>query len=166
MFGVLIFLLTCAGCSKEKSTADLILVQEKYDDGKLKEIYTIKLKKDGTKIKEGAYLLLCPDGRPSRIGGYHNGVCHGLWIDFSTNGTLRYSGFSTNGQNDSISWSWYESGQLNSMNIWNKGRLKEEPTVWDQNGNLKKTSEKDGISLSVDRVILPPSTSNEVEKEK
>jgi len=139
--------------------------ETKYDNGQLKEQFSVLETEQGSFIKDGEYKTWFPSGQPESTGQYEEGKQMGNWKFWYSNGQMKSDynlvydtldgaliKWYENGQkliegtkkmnNEIGSWtSWYENGQMNSkMNYDEEGKTDGLQTNWHNNG--QKSSEE------------------------
>jgi antitoxin component YwqK of YwqJK toxin-antitoxin module len=124
--------------------------ETKYDNGQLKEQFSVLETKEGSFIKDGDYKTWYEAGQAESEGQYENGKKVGNWKKWYSNGQMESDVNYVQDTLDAKYVYWYENGQKMSEGTTNKLVHIGEFTSWYENGQMKsklnyKDGQKDGL---------------------
>jgi antitoxin component YwqK of YwqJK toxin-antitoxin module len=140
----LLLLAIIAGCDKRETR------ETKYDNGILKERYTVIKDKNGAYIKDGKYSKWYDNNQKQYETTYKVGKEDGRATSWYKNGQKQSETAYTEGKEEGHYIGWYINGKKESETIYKNGEDEGLRTHWDENGK----------QISVSRCYLHSSIKN------
>jgi antitoxin component YwqK of YwqJK toxin-antitoxin module len=111
--------------------------ETKFDNGQLKEQFSVLETKDGNFVKDGKYATWYQSGQPKNEGLYENGKLSGNWKNWYSNGQTESEYNYVRDTVDGPFKKWYENGQKRVEAEEKMGKLVGSWTSWYENGQME-----------------------------
>lgn len=152
-------------CSKRE------IRETKYENGQIKEKYSVIQDKNGNFLRDGEYIKYYENGQKEEEKNYKNGKAEGLYKFWYKNGQLGEEYNFKDGEVNGLVKMWYKSGQKKSEVNHINNKIEGKVTVWEENGEIEgvytyKNGEKidDGEAIEEKEDNEPQETASSTER--